>query len=281
MFGINYDGLRKKKTYDELIDYVMNKQEKIQYPDRTAKFLRNSPQLSNLLDSNGEGLLEMEEQQKRQMMEVEKEHRLREMAGPSTGSVAEIKKRSSYTQTLLKTKSKSNQTYLKTYDKEIGTTPTFDITIGDEPASVILDDEDYQVDNTLDTILKEYNEKQKITKESERKNLTEMLENVENTQALTQTGGSSSSTAAIDEEKQISSVKDEKQKIEAQVLLDNPKDTDPKNHTKNYWAHKKREYKFMQYLLYPDERDKESINENKIYSNVELTDIMFYRHKKS
>ncbi len=78
MFGINYDGLRKKKTYDELIDYVMNKQEKIQYPDRTAKFLRNSPQLSNLLDSNGEGLLEIEEQQKRQVVEVEKEHRIRE-----------------------------------------------------------------------------------------------------------------------------------------------------------------------------------------------------------
>ena len=64
MFDINFNGLRKKKTYDELIDYVMNKQEKIQYPDRTAKFLRNSPQLSNLLDSNGEGLLEMDEQQK-------------------------------------------------------------------------------------------------------------------------------------------------------------------------------------------------------------------------
>ena len=91
MFGINYDGLRKKKTYDELIDYVMNKQEKIQYPDRTAKFLRNSPQLSNLLDSNGEGLLEMEEQQKRQVMEVEKEHKIREMAGPSTGSAADVR----------------------------------------------------------------------------------------------------------------------------------------------------------------------------------------------
>ncbi len=38
MFGISYDGLRKKKTYDELNDYVMNKQEKIQYPDRTAIF---------------------------------------------------------------------------------------------------------------------------------------------------------------------------------------------------------------------------------------------------
>ena len=91
MFGINYDGLRKKKTYDELIDYVMNKQEKIQYPDRTAKFLRNSPQLSNLLDSNGEGLLEMEEQQKRQMMEVEKEHIIRRTAGPSTGSAADVR----------------------------------------------------------------------------------------------------------------------------------------------------------------------------------------------
>ena len=28
MFGINYVGLRQKKTYDELIDDVMNKQEK-------------------------------------------------------------------------------------------------------------------------------------------------------------------------------------------------------------------------------------------------------------
>ena len=113
MFGINYDGLRKKKTYDELIDYVMNKQEKIQYPDRTAKFLSNIPQLSNLLDGNGEGLLEMEEQQKRQMMEVEKEHRLREMAGPSAGSATEMKTktRTFFTQTMVKkTGEQGNQT---------------------------------------------------------------------------------------------------------------------------------------------------------------------------
>ena len=98
MFGINYDGLRKKKTYDELIDYVMNKQEKIQYPDRTAKFLRNSPQLSNLLDSNGEGLLEMEEQQKRQVMEVEKEQNKRDgwtINGSGCGCESYNKKKSS------------------------------------------------------------------------------------------------------------------------------------------------------------------------------------------
>ncbi len=91
MFGVNYDGLREKKTYDELIDYVMNKPVTIQYPDRTADFLRNSPQLSNLLDGEGEGLLEMEEQQKRQMEEQQKEHIIREMAGHKAGSTAEIR----------------------------------------------------------------------------------------------------------------------------------------------------------------------------------------------
>ena len=92
MYGINYDGLKKKETYNELIDYVLNKQEKIKYPNRSAKIMRNSPQLSNLLDGNGEGLLEMEEQQKRQVQEVEKEHTIRDMAGGGPGnSAAEIR----------------------------------------------------------------------------------------------------------------------------------------------------------------------------------------------
>ena len=64
----------------------MNKQEKIKYPNRTAKFLRESPQLSNLLDGNGEGLLEMEGQQKRQVQEVEREHIIRNMAGGSVSA---------------------------------------------------------------------------------------------------------------------------------------------------------------------------------------------------
>ena len=72
MYGINSDGLRERPTYDKLIDYVMNKQEKIKYPDRTAKLLRNSLQLSNLSDGDGEGILEIENQQKRQVQQVEK-----------------------------------------------------------------------------------------------------------------------------------------------------------------------------------------------------------------
>ena len=115
MYGINYNGLRKKDTYDELIDYVMNKQEKIKYPNRRAKFLRESPQLSNLLDGDGEGVLEMEEQQKRQVQEVEKENSIREMASRSDGSTAELrattKTRSFFTQTPpTKTEARGNQT---------------------------------------------------------------------------------------------------------------------------------------------------------------------------
>lgn len=81
MFAINYEGLKKRETYDEIVDYLENKQDKIKYPDRTAKQLRNSPQLSNLLDGNNEGYEEMEEQQKRHTKEITKETIIREVAG--------------------------------------------------------------------------------------------------------------------------------------------------------------------------------------------------------
>ena len=37
MYAINYDGLRKRDTYNEIIDYLQFHQEKIIYPDRFAK----------------------------------------------------------------------------------------------------------------------------------------------------------------------------------------------------------------------------------------------------
>ena len=33
-------GLRRKQTYEEIIDYIENDPDKIQYPNRAAKFLR-------------------------------------------------------------------------------------------------------------------------------------------------------------------------------------------------------------------------------------------------
>ncbi len=65
MFGLNYDGLRKRETYDEVVDYIQNRQEKIKYPNRLAKQIRNSPQLSNLLDGEGDGSAAMEKQNER------------------------------------------------------------------------------------------------------------------------------------------------------------------------------------------------------------------------
>jgi len=70
MYGLNYEGLKKRETYDEIVEYIQNKQEKIKYPDRTAKQLRNSPKISNLLDGDGDGYLQTEQAEKTKMMQA-------------------------------------------------------------------------------------------------------------------------------------------------------------------------------------------------------------------
>ena len=62
----------------------MQKQNKIRLPDRRAKILRNSPQLSNLLDGNGMGLIDMEKHQLNVMKEEQKEHVIRQTLGTSS-----------------------------------------------------------------------------------------------------------------------------------------------------------------------------------------------------
>jgi hypothetical protein len=80
-YAINYQGLRQRQTYDELVDYLLDKQPKIIYPDRRAKFIRNSPQLSNLLDGDGMGAIYWEEQQINRMKQEQKEHAIRQAGG--------------------------------------------------------------------------------------------------------------------------------------------------------------------------------------------------------
>ena len=72
MYAINKQGLREKPNYDELINYLQNKQEKIVYPDRFAKRVRESPQLSNLLDGEGFDIHDIQDQQIRQAKEIAK-----------------------------------------------------------------------------------------------------------------------------------------------------------------------------------------------------------------
>ena len=71
MYAINKQGLREKPNYDELINYLQNKQEKIVYPNRFFKQLRESPQLSNLLDGEGFDINDIKDQQIRQMKEFQ------------------------------------------------------------------------------------------------------------------------------------------------------------------------------------------------------------------
>jgi hypothetical protein len=69
--------LRKRPTYNEVVDYLENEQPKIKYPDRTATFLRNSPYLSQF---DGDSWIDLEEQEQAMNKERIKQITLRELA---------------------------------------------------------------------------------------------------------------------------------------------------------------------------------------------------------
>ena len=75
--AIMVDGLIKRQTYEEIIDYIENDPDKSQYPNRAAKFLRNTFQLSQL-DGMGQALLE--QQEANEMAERVKDYQLKELA---------------------------------------------------------------------------------------------------------------------------------------------------------------------------------------------------------
>jgi hypothetical protein len=82
------EGLKRRQTYEEVIDYIENDNDKIRYPDRTAKQLRNTFELSQL---DGVGMQLMEQQQFREMKEREKEHLLRQIASNTSRSITEAR----------------------------------------------------------------------------------------------------------------------------------------------------------------------------------------------
>ena len=65
LFAANYDGLRKKETYDELVDQLGPGNRELKEPDRRAKQLRETPQIAGLLD--GEGMTSFVELGKQQL----------------------------------------------------------------------------------------------------------------------------------------------------------------------------------------------------------------------
>ena len=73
MYGINKVGLRERPSYDQLIGYLQGGQEKIRFPDRFAKRVRETPQLSNLLDGEGFSINDINEQQMNHAKEIAKQ----------------------------------------------------------------------------------------------------------------------------------------------------------------------------------------------------------------
>jgi len=91
---ISIIGLRKKPTYDELVEYIDEDKDKIRYPNRAAKRLRESPELAFL---DGEGLVEIEQQQQNIVKAQQKEQAIRSAgaSGSLSGSSVEERARTS------------------------------------------------------------------------------------------------------------------------------------------------------------------------------------------
>ena len=84
---INYKGLRKRPTYDELVYFIETDPERIHYPDRTATQLRESHYLTQL---DGEGMQQMDSLHTNRMKEQQKRHILQDMADQTGKSINEI-----------------------------------------------------------------------------------------------------------------------------------------------------------------------------------------------
>ena len=85
IYGINYDGVKKRPTFEELIDY---KEPKITYPDRSALFTRESPLMTQF---DNIGAMELEDQQRREMRERMKEDMLKRIASSTPYSLQELR----------------------------------------------------------------------------------------------------------------------------------------------------------------------------------------------
>ena len=85
---ISYTGLRKRPTFEAIVDYIANKQETTPYPNRLAKQIRNHPYLTQLDDY---GMMEMEAQQERTNEEQYKEQIIRHIVETTGSSAPEIR----------------------------------------------------------------------------------------------------------------------------------------------------------------------------------------------
>ena len=122
-FKVSYNGLHKRDSYEGLIDYLENKQDKVKFPNREAKFLRDSPQYQSLLS---QGFTEVEEQQLNKIKEEQEEHAVIKTSNDTNETAKEVKVVASQTdkQLIVKTQSSGTQSQIET--KSSGTQSQID-----------------------------------------------------------------------------------------------------------------------------------------------------------
>ena len=165
--GVKYEGLHKRDTYEGLIDYLESKQEKIKFPNRDAKFVRDSPQYQSLLN---EGFVEVEEQQLKQIKEEQAEHAVIRTANDTNETAKEVKVVAAQTQTdkplIVKTNSRATQSLdVKTKSTYSQASPQiFDMTVNDNMSKFKQD-----VESVEDT--------QQQNKQHQEQNINRILQN--------------------------------------------------------------------------------------------------------
>jgi hypothetical protein len=87
-YAVNYNGLRKRDTYEQAIDYIQFGQKHMTMPSRYWMQLRNSPYMTQL---DGEGVIEMEKQQPNQMKGQERENEIRRLGMSMHRTAASIR----------------------------------------------------------------------------------------------------------------------------------------------------------------------------------------------
>jgi hypothetical protein len=75
MFKVDFNGLRRKPHYDELVDYIQNGNDKISYPNRAATFAFKTNQFQQFLNQS---ISELQDQEMRLSQEKVKMETLRQ-----------------------------------------------------------------------------------------------------------------------------------------------------------------------------------------------------------
>ena len=71
---IDHTGLRKRPQMEQIVNYLENGQERVKYPDREAKFIRNHPYMTQL------DFFDMQEEQQRAWEEQKRQQEAKEIA---------------------------------------------------------------------------------------------------------------------------------------------------------------------------------------------------------